>query len=452
MRKQGRGGCLFFGLLCFIAGIVAGRSYFKDRPAGAIVNPAPPVIRPTPAPAATPVPLPEKIIIPPRTREVARLYNGIQVRSALEAEPGRLASQERETPASYALDLKLQIKEPVASKTLPELTASAPTLAAQIPKLAKLLETAQVSKFYFGIYQLKTDLLRQNLTRLDALLAPDTFYDTETVLELQDPDSQRRALLIQTDMDVDSDGSDPDRVNDIDSSDPNFQALTSYKWPKRTAASSAFLKPRQDRLTRLESDLRDPRLGAARRRDLTGAAEALRNEIYQLQHYSSLVAKTDPFIVLPGFMARQNGHPYQPKLGDYAVVIAGDKLYPAIFGDIGPSYKLGEASLRLAQAVDARATATQSPVNDLKITYLVFPGSADNPPAPPDLPKMRARCQALLDEIGGGKSPVYEWANLIPTPTPTPTPTPVPTPTPTPTALPTPTPVVSPTPTPPKPA
>ncbi len=439
MKRQGRGGCLFFGLLCFIAGIAASK-YWSGR---AVVRPVEPIhVIPTP----TPTPTPEKIVIPPRTRDVARLYNGIQVRSALESEPGRLASQERETPASYALDLKLQIKEPVASKTLPELAASAPTLAAVLPKLPKLLEAAEVSKFYSSIYQLKTDLLRQNLTRLDALLAPDTFYDTETVLELQDPDTHRRALLIQTDMDVDSDGSDADRLLDVDSSDPNFQPLTSYKWPKRTAVQSPLLKPRQDRLAKAESDLRDPRLSPARRRELTAAAEVLRNDVYQLQHYSSLIARTDPFIVLPGFMARQNGHPFQPKLGDYAVVIAGDRLYPAIFGDIGPSYKLGEASLRLAQAVNPRATPAQSPVNDLKITYLVFPGSADTPAGPPDLGKIRARCQALLDEIGGGKGPLYEWANLIPTPTPTPTPIP----TPTPTVLPTPTPAV--TPTPPKPA
>ena len=63
-------------------------------------------------------------------------------------------------------------------------------------------------------------------------------------------------------------------------------------------------------------------------------------------------------------MTRQAGHPFQPKLGDYAVVVAGDTLYPAIFGDIGPSDQLGEASTRVAQAVDPRATPQRSPVND----------------------------------------------------------------------------------------
>ena len=339
MRRQGgRGGCLFFGLLCLIAGIIGGvllpepvRNGIASRMPGVrppTPTPTPIPPPPTPTPLPPPKPLPDRIVIPPKAREVARLYNGIQVRSALDVEPGRFASQERETPASYALDLRLQIKEPTASKTLPELALAAPTLAAALPKLPKLLETAEVSKFYFGIYQLKTDFLRQNLTRLEALLSPDTFYDTETILELQDPDTKRRALLIQTDMDVDSDGSDADRLPDTDVADPTFQPLTSYKWPKRGAVTGALIKSRQDRLTKAEADLRDPHLTASRRRDLIAAAESLRNDVYQLQHYSSLIAKTDPFIVLPGFMVRQNGHSYQPKLGDYAVVIAGDKILP----------------------------------------------------------------------------------------------------------------------------
>ena len=275
-------------------------------------------------------------------------------------------------------------KYPRPARAAAELAHSAPTLAAALPKLPVLLDKAEVSKFFFGIYQNKTDLLRQNLTHLEALLPRDTFYDTDTILELTDPDTKRRALLIQSDMDVDSDGSDPDRLNAVDTSDPTFQPLTSYKWPRRTSVPSVLLKPYQDRLAKLETDAKT---APAPHRALTAAIDATRNDLAQIERYSSLIARTDPFVVLPGFMARQNGHPFQPKLGDYVVVLAGNKLYPAIFGDIGPSDLLGEASLRLAQAVDPRATPQRSPVNDLKITYLVFPGTADNPPGPPDLGK-----------------------------------------------------------------
>ena len=470
-RRRSGPGCLtpLLILCALLAGVVAGmvlpaptRAWLAGHLPGGLAALAPPTPPPAPVPTPTPVPtppptptpapirpLPEQLVIPPRTRDTARLYNGVMVHSALDAEPGRQASLERETPDSYALDLRFQIKLPAPGRTAAELAHSAPTLAAALPKLTALLEHAEVSKFFFGIYQNKTELLRQNLTHLDALLPRDTFYDTDTILELTDPDTKRRALLIQSDMDVDSDGSDPDRLNEADTSDPSFQPLTSYKWARRTAVPSVLLKPYQDRLARLQADEKNnPNL----RRTAPAAISALTNDIYQIEHYSSLIARTDPYIVLPGFMARQNGHPFQPKLGDYAVVLAGSRLYPAIFGDIGPSDLLGEASLRLAQAVDPRATPERSPVNDLKITYLVFPGTADGPPGPPDLGKMRLRCQALLNDIGGNKLDLYEWANLIPTPTPSPTPTPTltPVPTPAPTAagspLPSPTPKILPTP------
>ena len=393
--------------------------------------------RPTPTPTPEPRPLPDRPILP-KTREVAKLYNGIQVRAALEAEPGRLASYQRETPADYALDLKLQIKVPVANQSIADLSRINPALPSVLPKLGTLMENARVSRFYHGIYQLKTELLQRNLTRLDQLPGLDTFYDTETILELQDPDSKRRALLIQTDMDVDADGSDADRLNTVDTAnDPYFQPLTSYRWPRRNPAAgpSVYLKSLQERLARLQAE-------PPGRRD-NAAIEDTKSTIYQLQRNSSLIGRADPFIVLPGSMLRPGtGVPagYQPKLGDYAVVIAGDKVFPAIFGDVGPTYKLGEASLRLAQAVDSSATANRSPVHDLTITYLVFPNSVDAPPGPPDLDRIRARCQALLAELGGlgPNAQLHAWTNLIPAPTPTPTPTPVPTPTPSPAATPTP--------------
>ena len=449
VRSPRRSGCITLLLIGF--GLILGLIVCTVLPPGArtwisahlpaplarlgepVSTPTPPLVTPPlePTPTPTAPPLPRVPVIPPKTRETARLFNGIQVHTTFDAEPGRQAALERETPDSYALDLHFQTKIPTAAHAAVEVARSAPDLLAALPRLGSLLEKGEVSKFYFGLYQNKTEALRQNLARLDALLSRDTFYDTDTILELQDPDTRRKVLLIQSDMDVDSDGSDADRLPDADFSDPNFQPLTSYKWPRRSAAVNPLLLACQDRLARLEGEAR---AAATPRRGLQTSLESLRNDIYQLEHYSSLIAKTDPYIVLPGFMARQNGHPYQPKLGDYAVVLANDRLYPAIFGDIGPNDRAGEASLRLAQAIDPRATPQRSPVNDLKITYLVFPGSADGPAAPPDLGHLRQRCQALLNEIGGSKLDLAEWANLIPAPTPGPTPPPalVPSVTPTP--------------------
>jgi hypothetical protein len=108
-------------------------------------------------------------------------------------------------------------------------------------------------------------------------------------------------------------------------------------------------------------------------------------------------------------------------------VIYGDGIYPAIVGDIGPNDKVGEASFRIAKQINPQATPYNRPVSDLKVTYLVFPGTADPQFGPPDLEKLSARCQQLVDEIGGASVPLHHWQNIIPTPTPTPSPTPTPT-------------------------
>ena len=54
--------------------------------------------------------------------------------------------------------------------------------------------------------------------RLDTLLTATIFTDTETIIELEHPESKRRALFFAGDMDVDEYGSDPDRVPEVDSS------------------------------------------------------------------------------------------------------------------------------------------------------------------------------------------------------------------------------------------
>jgi Fungal chitosanase of glycosyl hydrolase group 75 len=107
-----------------------------------------------------------------------------------------------------------------------------------------------------------------------------------------------------------------------------------------------------------------------------------------------------------------------PKLGDYVVVMNRGKLYPAILGDVGPSYKIGEASLRICMQLDPHSTAYIRPASDLNITYIVFPGSADAPPGPPDLKKMHDRCAALLSDIGGYAGELWQWEDLLAKPTP----------------------------------
>lgn len=141
-----------------------------------------------------------------------------------------------------------------------------------------------------------------------------------------------------------------------------------------------------------------------------------------MKRYSFLISEYDPFIVVPLGVVNQSS-PFSPQFGDYAVVIVGDKLYPALVGDAGPRYKTGEGSLRLSREINPKAGPYSRPVSDLVVSYLIFPGSADPEAGPPDYEKLTAKCQELLHDIGGmGKDfKLHQWEDLLaPKPPPAP--------------------------------
>jgi hypothetical protein len=405
--------------------------------------------KPEMAPEIEPVP-----IVPPRSPtparppvitgkvETARLYNGINVHAAVETVPGGTAADERIDPQNYVLDLKLLVRVPTPNKTIEELAKVSPKLPILLPGLAAMVKPDSVSPFFADLYNTKVKLLRENLGRLDQLLSRHNFYDCQTVLQLRHPETGRRAILLQAEMDVDADGSDSDRLPIGSGVSPNFKPFTSYKWPKKTPAPNPYLGAEQDRLKRYEAEASLKATPADRKRELRSAITQLKSEVETLKKFSFMVGATDPYIVIPSGFASATGG----KIGDVALVIAGNGIYPAIVGDAGPPDKVGEASLRIAKEINAIATPNNRPVSDLKVTYLIFPGTAETPFGPPDLEKMHVRCEALVKEIGGATVPLHHWANIIPPP-PTPTPSPTPTPTPSPSIAPSTSPGASPSPT-----
>jgi hypothetical protein len=396
---------------------------------------------PTPAPPGKPPVITGRL-------ETARLFSGITVQAAVEPIPGGAASDERADPQSYVLDLKLRARVPEPNKTVEELAKVNPELPRLLPGLAAMLTPDSVSPFFKDLYETKLKNLRQDLVRLDQLLSRHNFYDCQTVLQLRHPETKRRAVLLQADMDVDADGSDSDRLPGGSGTSPNFQPVTSYRWPKKSAIPSAYLAPAEERIQRYETELAVKATTTDRKRELRSAISSLRDEIGTLKKFSFLIGATDPFIVLPIGLGKADGG----KVGDYALVIFADRIFPAIVGDVGPPDKAGEASLRIAKEISQVATPINRPVSDLKVTYLVFPGTAETPFGPPDLEKIQVRCEELVKEIGGAGVPLHHWENIIPPlPSPTPTPTPVPTPSATPGVSPAPTfafPLLTPTPSP----
>ncbi len=385
-------------------------------------------VTPSPEPSATRTPaMPTKV-------DTARLFNGITLHAVVETPPGADAATERADPQSYLIELQLKAKMPTPNKTIEELAKVSPQLPTLLPGLAALLHPESVSPLFHELYATKIRILRDNLGHLEQLLSRHNFYDCQTVLQLNHPQTHRKALLLQADMDVDADGSDGDRVPGGHGVSTNFKPFTSYRWGKKTPAINPYLPPTEEKLKRYEDEAAQKTTSTDRKRELNGAIKQLRDEVGSLKKFSYLIGATDPYIVVPSAFARAKEG---PRVGDYTAVIFGDTIYPALVGDIGPNDKVGEASLRIAKEINNLATPNNRPVSDLKVTYLIFPGTAETPFGPPDLDKIQARCQALLDEMGGAGAPLHHWENIIPPP-PTPTPSPSPTPTPAPESSPSP--------------
>ena len=354
------------------------------------------------------------------------IFNGLQYEWKVETAPGGTAARDREIDNSYRLELKLKIRVPRPANSLADVQVANARLPELLPSLPLLLESARVSPDYGKIYDLKLDWLKGRLEKIEQILSRHNFYDCDTILQLKHPETGRRALFVQGDMDVNVDGSDGDRNVEVDGSGQFFQPQTSYRWPKMTERPNPFLKRSEERITEAEAELAKPETKEARRQELRERIAASKRQIADLKSASFLVSKTDPTIVLPGFMLRGEGADV-PKVGDYAVVIHGDKMYPAMVGDAGPSYKMGEASLRLCDEIRKTGTPLARPVSDLAVTYLVFPGSAEDKRSVPDLEKWHQRCTDLMAQIGVPNAPLHRWEDIVP-PWPTPTPTPTPTP------------------------
>ena len=372
---------------------------------------------PTPEPSPTrPPPIGGKL-------DTGRLFSGITLHSTVEPTPGADATTERVDAESYVLELKLKARVPAANRTIEELAKVSPKLPELLPGLASMFPTEPVSPLFAQLYDTKLRMLRENLSRLDLLLSRHNFFDCQTVLQLQHPQTHRKALLLQADMDVDADGSDGDRMPIGTGAPTNFKPFTSFKWPKKTSQPNPYLAGTKERLKKAEDEFNAKTTAPDRKRDLRNAITQLRAEVTTLERYSFLIGMADPYIVIPGAFARERDG---VKTGDYALVIFGDTIYPAIVGDIGPNDKVGEASFRIAKEINPQSTPYNRPVSELKATYLIFPGTADAHFGPPDLEKLQATCQKLVDEIGGASVPLHHWENIIPPPSPTPTPSPSP--------------------------
>ncbi len=362
--------------------------------------------------------------------DVRKLRSGIPFKTEVKVEKGGMASRERIDDKSYTASYQLSMRVPTPVKTLAELEVSTPELSKILPGIPPLVEKAAVSAWFGKLYDDKTTRVRRDANLLNELLTKHNLYDCETILQLQSAGG-RKVFFMQAEMDVVSDGSDGDRLPTmpdeiVDS--PNYQPFTSYGWPKKTTVANPMVAGWEKRLSSAQTELALPATTAARKSWLRDRIQFLKRGIDDLKARSFLIADYDPFIVIPVNILASND-PFAPKIGDYAVVVYGKQIYPAIVGDGGPTFKVGEGSLRLAHELNPKASSYSRPVSDLKVSYLVFSGSRESERSAPDYEKWRQRCHDLLGEIGGlGEGyELHPWQDLLPKPVP-PVPDPVPDP------------------------
>jgi hypothetical protein len=239
------------------------------------------------------------------------------------------------------------------------------------------------------------------------------------MLELSPPKSGPRAFLMQAEMDVVSDGSDGDRLATMPEEIVNsthYQPFTSYGWPKRGKAANPMVAGWERRIRNAEAELADRATTAERRKWLKERIAYLKRGVADMKGRSFLIAEYDPFIVIPVDILTATSDPFAPRVGDYAVVVHGKKVYPAIVGDGGPTFKVGESSLRLAKEIEPKSTPYRRPVDQLVVTYLVFPNSREAERKAPDYTAWRTRCEKLLGEfcgLGAGYT-LHQWQDLLP--------------------------------------
>lgn len=380
-----------------------------------------------PKPEATSAPEPPPKLTLGSVVDVRKLRSGIPFETELDISEGVAASRERTDDASYKASYKLTLKVPEAATAMSGLEANNPKLSTMLPGLPKLVESAKVSPWFTKLYNNKTARIRRSAHTLNELLTKHNFYDCETILHSRAA-SGRRVFLMQAEMDVVSDGSDGDRLAEMPSSIVNstyYQPFTSYGWAKRTKTPNPMVAGWEQRVENARKELADRNTKPERKKWLRDRLEYLRRGITDMKGRSFLIAEYDPFIVIPVNLLTSRD-PYAPNVGDFAVVVFGEKLYPAIVGDGGPTFKVGEASLRMAKELNPKATPYNRPVSDLKVTYLVFPGSRDKKRGPPDYDHWRQRCHELLQEIGGlgDGYQLHVWQDLLAKPEPEPTPAP----------------------------
>jgi hypothetical protein len=329
------------------------------------------------------------------------------------------------TPAYLQVQKTVAVIRPKPLMKIEALEKLNPGLSAALPKLAEMLRKAEVSPKFKSFYDAKISALAAGES-----ISQDDYFDCATVLHLTAPSTGRKVVLFQSDMDVDTDGTDPVRLARLQDYDDarisrSFQPLLAYSWAQSAGqqAANPFVQYYADTLTKLRALHRQVADEAAhdhgyiwqsmqQQFEETISTLDRRAKYYDedLRTRRSLVGSLDPFIVVPQTWPDRSKLPFSVQVGDFVAVITGGKVYPCVIGDTGGDAKMGEASLKVAQAINPKASGRNSAADNVTVTYMIFPQTRLAMTAP-DLSVFQSEVARLLAEIGGlgAGTTFYHW-------------------------------------------
>jgi len=361
---------------------------------------------------------PAELTLPRSKYDVVQMANGAVVEANVETSSSTNTTLGTIPLANdYRLQLTLHMAIPTPATKISDLAAATPELPQALANLEEMIPSSpqgekQASPFFEKLFENKTKALQHQLNFLGQLFPRESLYDCQTILALNNKKNGARALLVQAIMNVNTDGSDGDRNIPLEKLSPCYQPQTNYRWLKTTSHPNPNLHEVEEQWAQAKLGLTNTTLTLDQKNKLEEQIKTKEQMLSELQRWSFLIGSADPFIVLPKFMLDAK-NAESASIGDYAVVLYHNKLYPAIVGDIGPSAKIGEASLRLCRAIDLRSGADRRPVSAPQVTYLIFLKSADLPMKTPNYVHWSERCHQLWNELGGSLTmPWHEWSSL----------------------------------------
>jgi len=86
-----------------------------------------------------------------------------------------------------------------------------------------------------------------------------------------------------------------------------------------------------------------------------------------------------PYVVVPGKSTRFDPAANGLKLGDVILVLYKGQIEYAVYGDVGPSADIGEASYATAQALGINPDPSKGGVDPPDVLYVAFPGALVSP-------------------------------------------------------------------------